>query len=592
MITKIKSQDIIDDEDLLNNLLRQDYDSGIEYQRRRWDDWTQNYINYRNKPQVDMFTQRQSITYPFTKETITIKMSNIDDDTEVRFTELSGDKQKEIYKNEYWKYCTEKNDMELIDIQDKKQVMLYGRSYIKMNVVNGDFVFEVVDPMDILVAKYVDPKSIDTSPFLIQRGIFRSLRSLMQNEKYDQTALAELETYFYSDMGLIEASSNKELLEEKNERMQEMGYSEKDVPDMGDIIVELMEHYKKIYDEELGRMVTYRIVKCKDKILCKDKLRDLIYPELPDDQEDFYPYESWAEDIETLDWYSDGTADVIRPINKSLNILLSAKIESAIYAVYGMNFYDASADPEFDPSMMTPRPFGFYPLPGNPNNILKKVDINEIQLSTDILTYIKTIGETATSSNSVLKGIKAPGVTTLGEFQGLLSQNKEAITSIAKFYRRSRKKLALKWSIITDNNPDLDAVKVYKEGSTGMMYNKELAPSDWKSEEGYTVVVKSTAEAERDDIQALTKYNMAKQIFVGNKAFDKILKDKTLSILDTNEDEYKLIMEEEDRMAEMAKQNPQIPNQVDANGNPIGGNPAPTSPQGGGLDLTALNPAA
>lgn len=564
MITKIKAQEIVQDDNLMRNLLKQDYESGIEYQRRRWDAWTQNYINYRNKPQVDMFTQRQSITYPFTKETITIKLSNIDDDTEVKFTELSGDKQREIYKNEYWKFCTEENDMELIDIQDKKQVMLYGRSYIKMNIMDGRFVFEAVDPMDILISKYTDPKSIDSSPFLIQRGIYRSLRRLMQNERYDPIALSELETYYYTEQGLIEASTNKELLERKNERMVTMGYTEQEVADQGDVVVELMENYKKIYDEEQGREVIWYFVTCKDKTLYKEELRKLIYPEAPDEMYDFYPYESWAEDIETLDWYSDGTADIIRPINKSLNILLSAKIESAIYATYGMNFYNASADPEFDPSMMTPRPFGFYPMPGNPNEILKRVDINEIQLSTDILTYIKTIGETATSSNSVLKGVKAPGVTTLGEFQGLLSQNKETITSIAKFYRRARKKLAQKWSMITDYNPDLEAVKIYKESVDGKMYDKELSRDDWKSKLGYKVTVKSTAEAERDDIQALTKYSMAKQVFQGNRAFDKILKDKTLSILGTTEDEYKQIMEEEDRLAEVIASQPtqpQIPGQ-------------------------------
>jgi hypothetical protein len=46
---------------------------------------------------------------------------------------------------------------------DKKQEELYGRSFMKLNIVNGRIVIEVLDPFDVLVDRYVDPANIETA---------------------------------------------------------------------------------------------------------------------------------------------------------------------------------------------------------------------------------------------------------------------------------------------------------------------------------------------------------------------------------------------------------------------------------------------
>ena len=54
------------------------------------------------------------------------------------FEELSGNKQKDIFKNEYWKYCVKTAKLKAKDIVNRKQVLLYGRTFWKLSAVSSN----------------------------------------------------------------------------------------------------------------------------------------------------------------------------------------------------------------------------------------------------------------------------------------------------------------------------------------------------------------------------------------------------------------------------------------------------------------------
>jgi hypothetical protein len=55
------------------------------------------------------------------------------------------------------------------------------------------FYFDITDPQDMLVDRYVDPSNLDTARFVIQQHIYVPLSSLLTNPEYDQSKVKELQ---------------------------------------------------------------------------------------------------------------------------------------------------------------------------------------------------------------------------------------------------------------------------------------------------------------------------------------------------------------------------------------------------------------
>ena len=158
-------------------LLQTEKESAYDFRKRRHGDMRDNYTLYRGKVIPNRLTQRQSVHVPLMKYTLQSILKDLDEPPALYFKNLDNNEQKEVYYNEYWKKAViEKGHLVLRDIMDKKQALLYGRTFKKLNVVNGIFTFEVVDPQDMLVHRYVDPATLDSAECLIQINIFSNSR--------------------------------------------------------------------------------------------------------------------------------------------------------------------------------------------------------------------------------------------------------------------------------------------------------------------------------------------------------------------------------------------------------------------------------
>jgi len=175
--------------EVLINKLHRNKQDGFLFQQRRHPQWTENYELYRDNVIVNMLTQRQSVNIPLMKETVKTILAGIDDDSKIEFEELDNDEQKQIFFNEYWNWTADLNKLELKDVVDKKQVLLYGRSFWKLNIADDAFYSEVIDPQDILIDRYADPVDIETAQYVIHQHIYRTLAQNRNNPLYDQEAV-------------------------------------------------------------------------------------------------------------------------------------------------------------------------------------------------------------------------------------------------------------------------------------------------------------------------------------------------------------------------------------------------------------------
>jgi hypothetical protein len=525
--------------------------NAFKFRERRHQEWTDNYELYRNKVITNRLTQRQAVNIPLMKETLKTILANTDEFPAIEFEELGNDKDKEILFNEVWKDYVIQDKLELKDIVDKKQEYLYGRTWRKLNIRNGRVETEIKEVFDMLVDRYVDPTDLETAHYIIESGIFQSLDDLESNPLVDKVALDRLRIYYSATtMGLQRAEEVTKLMFARNQRLIDMGVPDMNMPMLGQTMVELKVHYVKIYDEDDKEDHIHVIVRSVgalggppggdissgSEVLYGKPLKEILGV-------DFYPFVTWADDPERNDFFSDGVADIVRIPNQVLNVWFSQLVENRTLRNFGMHFFDSTASENWSPQGWTPEPWGFYPLPGKPEDILKSVEIPDLSESLDEVMFVKQLVQGATAATAVKAGQSDKGEQTLGEVQLTTAAANERITSISKFYMLAQREFGWKWAQLMIANADnLDEVKIYKKSFKGNYFQKTVKPTHWTSADGYTCRVVSSAEREQDDIKTLQKFQAVAAQFQGNPAMTRIYQEKMLDFLGLTPDQQSEVM--------------------------------------------------
>lgn len=542
------------DEELI--MLLNNKESGYNYRERRQDDWLENYTLYRDKVTINRLTQRQSVNIPLMKQTIRTLLKDVDDMPVLYFENIDNNKEAEVFKNEYWKYTVEQNHMDLQDIVDKRQVFLFGRSFDQWQIVDGKIKMTVEDPQDILVSRYCDPTNIHSSRFLIHTHIFKPLTELEKNPDYDKQAIADLKKWYATEMGIIKVATNEKMALEKNKKMEDLGLIDAAQPILGETYVELTLHFVYRNDEGVNNEQLYLYVEAEDqKILMKKPLEQVIGVTSDHYWQTHFPYNSWADDVERQDFWSDAIADIIRTPNKVLNSWFSQLVENRTLRNFGMHYYDSTIE-GFTPSTFNPVPWGWYGIPGKPSEVLQKVEIPDLSESLDEMQFLLTMSEKATGATATQQGVQTERQITLGEVQLALGEAKERIKGMSKFYTPAWKNRGeLFEKLIEAASDKLDAVKIYKKGrNTNNIYTREITPRDWMTKSGYLVKVWTQDEKNTENTNAINKLNAAKMTMPDNPKLNEIMKRKLLEFADLPPSDINDIMEYERQKQDMLMQ--------------------------------------
>ena len=542
---------------LLNNK-----ETGFNYRLRREEDWRNNYELYRDRVTVNRLTQRQSVNLPLMKTTLRTLLKDIDDMPVIVFENLDNDKQAEVFQNEYWKWTLEQNNAEIQDVVDKKQDFFFGRTFDSWQVEDGRIVFDVEDPEDMLVDRFMNPYDLDSSSFLIHTHIFKPLSSLKNNPDYDQEEVAKLEQFFSSKLGIVKAKDNENSLQQKNKKMADMGVPDMDDPVLGETYVELTMHYVFREGEKVnGKVVPDQIfvfVEAEDQTILMKKPQEEIIGTTKDHYwRNHFRYNTWGDDIDKQDFWTDGIADIVRVPNIVLNSWFSQLVENRTLRNFGMHYYDSSLKADgFIPSTFNPVPWGWYPVPGKPSEVLQKVDIPDLSESLDEMQYVTEMTEKATGATATQQGVQTANQRTLGEVQLAQGEAKARTQGMSKFYTHAWKQRATKFLKLIEAASDrLDAVKIYKEGkNTDNVFEVEISPKDWMTKAGYRVKVWSQDEKKANDTDSLNKGIAVLQLMPGNPKLLEVIQRKGLELADLKPDEITAIMQFEEQRNMMIAQ--------------------------------------
>ncbi len=555
--------DILDNPEL--QLLLNNKSDGYKYRERREDPWRENYELYRDHVTVNRLIQRQSVNLPLMKTVLRTLMKDIDDMPVIEFENLDNDKQAQVFQNEYWAYILDINNAEVQDIVDKKQDFFAGRTFTDWQIIDGKIRFDVDDYEDILVSRFMNPYDIDSSRFLIHTHIFKPLSSLKRNKDYDQKEVAKLEEFFKSQQGIVKAKDNENSLQKKNQKMSELGDTTVDDPVLGETYVELTLHHVFRAEKNDEEEQIYVYVEAEDQtILMKKAQEDIIDPsrKCPDHfWRDHYRYDTWGDDVDKQDFWTDGIADITRNPNKIMNAWFSQEVERRTLSNFGMTFYDATKKAEgFMPNTYEPRAFGFYGVPGKPSDFLQRVEIPMNDGNLEAISFVQQFTERATGATATKQGVQTPGQATKFEVNAVLTEATERTQGMSKFYTKAWERRGLLFLKLIEAGADrLDAVKIYKKGrNTDDIFAREIAPKDWMTPLGYRVKVWSQDEKKSKDTDALTKLNAVVLNMMGNPKLLDYYQRKLLEFAEVPPDDITAIMEFEHQ--KLTPVNPMVDN--------------------------------
>ena len=523
--------------------LKAEKNSANELQKRKHEDWNDNYELARNKVKTNRLTQRQAVNIPLMKETIKTLLSEIDSTPDVKFQELSGDEYKELVYQEVWNDSFKKNKMKIVDILDKKNVLLYGLGTKKLNIVDDGVSIDALDIYDAVFDPLMKLSDIETARFIIHQNIFRSVREILADERYTKKGRDELKIWDNSPPGITQGADNKKLFEEKMERLQAMGVEHKDFPLFagGDRLINLTEHFTNIWDTKKKDWERRVIVYAENSIeLLNEPLKELIGV-------DFWPFVVWSEDPETNDIYPDSVADLVRTPNKVLNVWFSQLIENRTLKNFQMHWFTPSG--KYTPQTYTPGPGVMLPAPPGDdiNKVIKPVEISGLDDTFAAISALTQIVERGSGATAIKKGQPEQGTQTLGEIQILVGKGMERTIAMAELNILSWYELAWKWDkMMHANAPKF--LKLFKVSRNGKVFPKRVYSGDWKSDIGYEPDVRSTSEQEQNTFKGIQKFMFILQQFPENQALKKVAQKRMLELVDLTPEEMRQV-EEADKQA-------------------------------------------
>lgn len=529
--------------------LKAEKTAGNELQKRKHPDWDDNYELYRNRVKTNRLTQRQAINIPLMKETVKTILSKIDEPPTVEWRELGGDEDREIIYQEIWDTSVRDNKLELVDIIDKKNVLLYGIGTRKLNITDSGVTVTALDPYDVVFDPLMRVGDVESARFIIHQNIFKSVREILASDRYTDEGKQHLMVWLDTPPGIVQSAEAKKAYDEKMQRLKDMGVQHKDFAHFagGDRIVNITEHFTNVWDETAKAWERRVIVYAEDCVeLMNVSLKDAIGV-------DFWPFITWTEDPESTDIYSDSIADLVRTPNKIINIWLSQIIENRTLKNFQMHWYLPMQG--YTPQTYTPGAGVMLPAPPGEdiNKVIKPVEISGLDDTLEAINWITQIVERGTGATAIEKGTPEGGTQTLGEVNILVGKAMERSIGMAKFYRIAYFELCTKWDAMMHANPP-KIQKLYKTAPSGKVYMKKVFATDWAGGDGYRPEITSSSEQEQNEMKTIQKWQFVIQGHPNNMALKKISLKRELELLDLSPEELKQIEEEEKKQAELAAQ--------------------------------------
>ncbi len=322
------------DKEQIIKTAREEYKAGLDYRHQREAAWKLAEDQYFNK-QTKSLKQRYNVPIPIVPGFVETLLSKIDDPPALKF-ELAEEadykaaqKAQAFYEAES---SNEDHDWEMLDLDGKKQAILYGRAIYKFWAESKPEYksnLKLIDVYDF-VADPIGGGDGNKHRFSYEDNIFKSkeeLKSVVEERGYDKEAVQKLINSTSEDK-LVE---NDNIYRSKQSRMMALGIDGITYNYAGQPLYKLIEGFRTHNGKKYYVLFNY-----ETGIAVK------VCPLVEVFKSDLFPYPSWATHRDTFNFWSKAPVDDIVPLAEMARVLVNQELDNRQKRNWGMRGYDSS----------------------------------------------------------------------------------------------------------------------------------------------------------------------------------------------------------------------------------------------------------
>lgn len=327
---------------------RAEYKAGLDYRHQREAAWKQAEDQYFNK-QVKSLKQRYNVPVPIIPGFVETLLSKIDDPPTIKFEQAEEADYKAAQKvNALYEVESQKDDhdWDMIDLDAKKQAILYGRAIAKFYSQSKPEYksnLELVDVYDF-IADPIGGGNLEKHRFSGQDNIFKSREDLKRGIEelgYEAKAVEKIINATSADK-LVD---NDNLYRSKQSRLMALGIDGITYNYAGQPLYKFVEfgttfngkRYYVLFNNETGIAV-----KCVP-------LTDVFKSNL-------WWFTSWATHRDLFNFWSKAPVDDIVPLAEMVRVLVNQELDNRQKKNWGQRAYDPEMFP--NPAELAWRPDG------------------------------------------------------------------------------------------------------------------------------------------------------------------------------------------------------------------------------------------
>ncbi|MEW6126737.1 MAG: hypothetical protein AB1757_06840 [Acidobacteriota bacterium] len=318
---------------------RAEYDAGLQFRHQREAAWKLAEDQYFNK-QTKSLKQRYNVPIPIVPGFVETLLSKIDDPPSLKFEQAEEADYKAAKKVQAFYEAESQNedhDWDMIDLDAKKQAILYGRAIFKFwseSKPKYRSNLKVVDVYDF-VADPIGGGDFNKHRFDYEDNLFKSREDLKEGVKergYDKETVQKLINATSADK-LVQ---NDNMYQSKQSRMMALGMDGITHNYAGQALYKLIEGF-----------TTWNGVKQYVLFNYETGLGVKVCPLTEVFKSDLSPYPSWATHRDIFNFWSKAPVDDIVPLAEMARILVNQELDNRNKKNWGMRGYDTNliADP-------------------------------------------------------------------------------------------------------------------------------------------------------------------------------------------------------------------------------------------------------
>jgi hypothetical protein len=418
---------------------RAEYDAGLQFRHAREKDWKLAEDQYFNR-QVKSLKQRYNVPVPIIPGFVETLLSKIDDPPALKFGPGEEADYKAALKTQamYEQDSTrEDHDWELIDLDGKKQAILYGRAVKKFYTVSKPEYkanLEVVDVYDF-IADPIGGNDVEKHRFVMQDNLFKGKEELKQGVEmgiYDPKAVEKI----------INATSQDKLVDNDNvhkskqSRLMALGLDGITYNYAGQSLYKFIEagtiwkgkRYYVLFNYETGLAV-----RC-------EPLTEVFKSNL-------WWFTSWASHPDIFNFWSKAAVDDIVPLAEMIRVLINQELDNRQKRNWGMRAYDPDMFP--NPSELNWRPDGLVAVKSGTTKVqqiqsgLYQFETPELNGTINLTQYLDTIIGQKTGVTADAQGSSEED--KVGIYYGNLQQVADRLGLQNKYYKKCWKAIGRRY---------------------------------------------------------------------------------------------------------------------------------------------------